>query len=543
MTRAAACIYVGKAKSIRKRVARHFSNPTPTARATLPALIDPIESARRRHRGRGAAHRAELHQAVQAALQHPAARRQVLPLHRDQPRRGLPARLLHPRAPPARARVLRSLLERQARARHARPARQDLPVPLLRGPGAGPALAARRAWTTTSSAARRPASATSSKEEYRRGDRRRDRLPLAAATGRSSATSSERMPAAPASRTSSRPRSSATACTPCARCSSASGWPTSRWGRSTRSRSPSRAPKPTRRSSRSATACCPTASRSTSRTRARRAPREVAEEFLLQYYASAIAIPPLIVRAGHLADGSELGPRPRPSPSAAAGRSRCAPPSAATKRRILELAERNARLALDQEKLKAERRRQRRVEALDGLQRALGLDALPMRIECFDISNLGGTHTTASMVVFEGGAPKKSDYRRFTIRERRRRRRLRGDGRGARAPLRAVGDAARTARRTTPSATRRSRALPNLVVIDGGKGQLAAGLEPLQGFRERGVAVISLAKRIEEVFLPGRATPLVLDARHARAAAAPARARRGPPLRDHPPPACAATGR
>ena len=86
------------------------------------------------------------------------------------------------------------------------------------------------------------------------------------------------------------------------------------------------------------------------------------------------------------------------------------------KRRILELAERNARLALDQEKLRSERRRQQRVEALDGLQRALGLDALPVRIECFDISNIGGTHTVASMVVFEGGAPKKSDYRRFTIR-------------------------------------------------------------------------------------------------------------------------------
>ena len=54
-------------------------------------------------------------------------------------------------------------------------------------------------------------------------------------------------------------------------------------------------------------------------------------------------------------------------------------------------------------------------------------------------------------------------------------------------------------------------ALPNLVVIDGGKGQLAAGLEPLQGFREHGAAVVSLAKRIEEVFRPGESTPIVLD--------------------------------
>ncbi len=86
------------------------------------------------------------------------------------------------------------------------------------------------------------------------------------------------------------------------------------------------------------------------------------------------------------------------------------------KRRILELAERNARLALDQERLRSERRRQQRVEALDGLQQALGLDTLPLRIECFDISTLMGTNTVASMVVFEGGAPKKSDYRRFKIR-------------------------------------------------------------------------------------------------------------------------------
>src|SRR5438105_7382380 len=92
-------------------------------------------------------------------------------------------------------------------------------------------------------------------------------------------------------------------------------------------------------------------------------------------------------------------------------------PERGDKRRILELAERNARLALDQEKLRSERRRQQRVEALDGLQQTLELDTIPLRIECFDISTLMGTNTVASMVVFEGGAPKKSDYRRFKIRD------------------------------------------------------------------------------------------------------------------------------
>ena len=127
-----------------------------------------------------------------------------------------------------------------------------------------------------------------------------------------------------------------------------------------------------------------------------------------------------------------------------------------------------------------------------------------------------GTNTVASMVVFEGGAPKKSDYRRFKVATV-------GDGNGPARP------------RTTSPRWRRSSgrrfarwepqrdvsphdkdydpsfaALPNVVVIDGGKGQLSAGLRALQGFRERGVMVISLAKRIEEVFIPGRPAPLRL---------------------------------
>ena len=86
------------------------------------------------------------------------------------------------------------------------------------------------------------------------------------------------------------------------------------------------------------------------------------------------------------------------------------------KRRLRELAERNARLALAQDKLRRERRRRERTEALAELAEALGMEEVPIRIEGYDISNLGPEHTVASMVVFEGGAPKKSDYRRFRIR-------------------------------------------------------------------------------------------------------------------------------
>ncbi|HYM45332.1 MAG TPA: excinuclease ABC subunit UvrC [Solirubrobacteraceae bacterium] len=238
---------------------------------------------------------------------------------------------------------------------------------------------------------------------------------------------------------------------------------------------------------------------------------EVAFEFMLQFYAGHLSIPSLIVVQRELAASD-------PAALAAALETRRGGPveiraaARGEKRRMLELAERNARLALDQERLRAERRRQSRVDALEGLQQALGLDAPPVRIECFDISHLGGDHTVASMVVFEGGAPKKSDYRRFRIRS------LKG---GASDDYAAIAEVLRRRFAQWESQVEISphdsaydasfATLPSLVVIDGGRGQLAAGLQPLRGFSERGVAVVSLAKRIEEIFLPGRRSPLVLD--------------------------------
>jgi excinuclease ABC subunit C len=238
--------------------------------------------------------------------------------------------------------------------------------------------------------------------------------------------------------------------------------------------------------------------------------REVVEAFVLQYYASAMSVPPLVVIQHQLDDMEPL------SQALSERRGSNVEVRAAergAKARILELAERNARLALDQEKLRSERSRQQRVEALDRLQTVLGLDTIPLRIECYDISTLMGTNTVASMVVFEGAAPKKSDYRRFKVR-------VVGEGEngpddfasmeeilGRRyAQFEAQHDRSPHDRDYDPSFA----ALPNVIVIDGGKGQLAAGLRALQGFIDRGVTVISLAKRIEEVFIPGVSQPLVL---------------------------------
>src|SRR5664279_1527809 len=235
---------------------------------------------------------------------------------------------------------------------------------------------------------------------------------------------------------------------------------------------------------------------------------DVAEAFILQYYASAMSVPPLIVVQRELAAGPALA---EALSARRGGTVEIRAAERGDKRRILELAERNARLAIDQEKLRSERRRQQRVEALDGLQQALGLDTIPLRIECFDISTLMGTNTVASMVVFEGAAPKKSDYRRFKIAS---------GAEGAPDDFAAMEEV--LSRRLARWEAQRDvsphdkeydpgfAALPNLVVIDGGRGQLSAGLRALEGFRERGVVVVSLAKRIEEVFLPGRPEPLIL---------------------------------
>jgi excinuclease ABC subunit C len=235
---------------------------------------------------------------------------------------------------------------------------------------------------------------------------------------------------------------------------------------------------------------------------------EVAEAFILQYYASAMMVPPLLVVQRELGEHAALS---QALSDRRGGPVEIRPAERGDKRRILELAERNARLALDQEKLRSERRRQQRIEALDGLQLALGLDTIPLRIECFDISTLMGTNTVASMVVFEGAAPKKSDYRRFKIAS---------GAEGAPDDFAAMEEV--LARRLARWEAQRDisphdkdydpsfAALPNLVVIDGGRGQLSAGLRALSGFRDRGVVVVSLAKRIEEVFIPGRPVPLQL---------------------------------
>ncbi|HEY1238277.1 MAG TPA: excinuclease ABC subunit UvrC [Solirubrobacterales bacterium] len=246
-----------------------------------------------------------------------------------------------------------------------------------------------------------------------------------------------------------------------------------------------------------------------------RDPGEVAETFLLQYYGAAPAIPGRVIVGPELRERTDVLAEALSSQRDAQVEVRVA--SRGDLRRMRELAEKNANLALAQDKLRREHRRQQRVESLSALQDALGLERVPVRIEGFDISNLGETHTVASMVVFEGGAPKKSDYRKFNIRGD-----FAGNGEGPddfaamqEVLSRRLGRYLQQADISPHDSDRDASfaALPDLVVIDGGRGQLSEGLKELEPLIEQGVAVVSLAKRIEEVFVPGRRDPILLEKR------------------------------
>jgi excinuclease ABC subunit C len=226
------------------------------------------------------------------------------------------------------------------------------------------------------------------------------------------------------------------------------------------------------------------------------------EAFAVEYYGSAPSVPPQIVVPRDAGDVSALeeflGER-------RGSRVEVRVAERGEKRRLQELAAQNARLALDSETYQTEQKRLRRVEALEELREGLNLESLPIRIECFDISNIQSTEPVGSMVVFQDAMPKKAHYRKFAIRDL--------DGQDDFAAMAQVIDR-RFARMRTAVDEEYDEgfaAVPNLVVIDGGKGQLSAALAAMQRFDLPRVAVISLAKRIEEVFLPGRPDPVLLD--------------------------------
>ena len=179
-------------------------------------------------------------------------------------------------------------------------------------------------------------------------------------------------------------------------------------------------------------------------------------------------------------------------------------PQRGEKRELLATVTRNASEAFAQHKLRRASDHNARAQALTSLQEALGLPDAPLRIECFDISNLQGTEIVGSMVVMEDGLAKRSDYRRFKVRHQ--------DGQDDFAAMEEV--LSRRFKRYLEERDEGARAgkrfayPPNLLVVDGGRGQLNVAVRVLEDLGLEDIQVASLAKRLEEVYLPDRADPV-----------------------------------
>ena len=236
------------------------------------------------------------------------------------------------------------------------------------------------------------------------------------------------------------------------------------------------------------------------------APREtddatVLSGFVQQYYSRATSTPPVVLVPALPDDAADLEEMLTTCRGAAV---RLHVPRRGAKRELLELATRNATETLAREHARWLADQGKTLAALEELAEALDLPAVPLRIECYDISNFQGAQSVGSMVVFEDGKPRTGEYRRFRIKEvkgandyashqevlRRRFRRAKAGEEGVEEELRWQ--------------------LPDLVVIDGGKGQLSAAKEVLDDLGYHDLAVAGLAKEREEIFLPERDEPVLL---------------------------------
>ena len=170
-------------------------------------------------------------------------------------------------------------------------------------------------------------------------------------------------------------------------------------------------------------------------------------------------------------------------------------PQRGTKRDIIEMAQGNAAKYMKDEAMRLKQANDQTEGAVEELGRYLGLTKPPTRMECFDISHIQGSETVASMVVFEGGIPKKSAYRRFKIRST--------EGK----PDDFLSMREVTSRRYGKLLPEE---MPDLIIIDGGKGQLSSALEIIRGAGHLMVPVVGLAKQFEYIFVEGSSEPVIL---------------------------------
>ncbi|MFA5808884.1 MAG: excinuclease ABC subunit UvrC [Thermoleophilia bacterium] len=250
----------------------------------------------------------------------------------------------------------------------------------------------------------------------------------------------------------------------------------------------------------------------------------VIEQFIIQYYSTPIGLPAELVVSADLTSTEML----KDLLTGQKGSRVDVRPALRGKRRDLwEMAMENAVLAWRQDRLRQADEKSRPARAMEELKAKLGLDQLPFRIECFDISNIAGEHPVGSMVVFEGGLPRKAHYRKFAVRS------VSGPDdfammaeviarryKGARAPgdnngkdfAAAQGEISWTGPiEVVSSVPDESFSLhPDLIIVDGGAGQVSAATGELRRMKLNNIPVIGLAKREEKIYIPGTSRPLKL---------------------------------
>ena len=223
------------------------------------------------------------------------------------------------------------------------------------------------------------------------------------------------------------------------------------------------------------------------------APQEVLTAFLKQYYNEATFIPREIVLP-QLPEAEEQELIELWLRQKAERKVELIQPQRGVKRELLQLANDNAQKLLDERLRKGSLSLKNDEQAAEELQQALGLEHSLERMDCFDISHTQGSETVASMVVFRKGSISKKDYRKYKI--------VSAEGKP---------DDFKSMQEVVYRRYKDYEDLPNLVVIDGGKGQLSSALEVIRGLGLADLPVVGLAKREEEIFIPHQSTSILLD--------------------------------
>jgi len=221
--------------------------------------------------------------------------------------------------------------------------------------------------------------------------------------------------------------------------------------------------------------------------------QEILSTFLRQYYMHSVVIPPEIILPAEVGDQGMIADW---LSSKREGRVKIIVPQRGDKFKLLEMASYNAKLSLNELLLQRSEAKKKVPPTIRSLEKDLYLSIPPRKIAAFDISNLGPQDAVGSLVFFQDGCPKKSQYRRFKIKT--------VEGQDDFAMM------AEVVRRYFTRLTEDKQEYPDLVLIDGGKGQLSTTVQTLNSLGVKNQSVVALAKRLDEVFLPQKSDPLMI---------------------------------